>query len=80
MATPDRSCGNCGEAFTLSPDKPGLVNVCPRCSAPPIQELIERKPLKRRQKTANEIVGDYERKMRRNKKLIDLIMPKGMRS
>ncbi len=71
-------CIECGKRFTLLPKKPGLVNMCPQCSTPPVEsDAPERKPRKKRQKTANEIVRDLEVKLYNRQKLRDLIFPKG---
>ena len=34
MAFPIKTCVVCEEEFELKPDKPGLANRCPECSAP----------------------------------------------
>jgi hypothetical protein len=78
MSMPEKTCVSCGERFTLLPNKPGLVNTCPRCSVPQVEsEIIERKPRKRRQKTTGEEVHEQERKLHRSKKLKELIFGKG---
>ncbi|HKD01713.1 MAG TPA: hypothetical protein VKB77_04770 [Terriglobales bacterium] len=33
MAFPIRTCVICSQEFELKPDKPGLANRCPECSA-----------------------------------------------
>ena len=77
MPLPEKTCVSCGKAFTLLPNKPGLVNTCPQCSVPRVEiEVVERKPPKRHQKTVNEIVADSERKQRRREKLKELIYRK----
>lgn len=74
MPISEKTCISCGKLFALLPDKPGPVNACPRCSVPPAEiEVIERKPRKTRQKTANELVADAERKLRRLRKVNGLI-------
>jgi hypothetical protein len=78
MALREIVCVDCGKRFVLLPKKPGLVNTCPQCSVPPVEPFVpERKLPKRRQKTTNEVVADHERRMRRHKKLMELISPKG---
>jgi hypothetical protein len=77
MPMPEKTCVDCGKVFTLLPNKPGLVNVCPQCACPQAEiEVIERKPKQRRRKTANELVADAERKLRRTRKTIELIYGK----
>ncbi len=74
MPIPEKTCISCGKLFTLLPNKPGPVNTCPQCSVPPAEiEVIERKPRKTRQKTTNELVADAERKLRRLRKMNELI-------
>jgi hypothetical protein len=74
MPIPEKTCVSCGKIFTLLPKKPGLVNVCPQCSAPPAEiAVIVRKPKKRRQKTVNELLADAERKLHRQRKMNELI-------
>jgi hypothetical protein len=34
MPFPIKICAICSEEFELKPDKPGLANRCPACSAP----------------------------------------------
>jgi DNA-directed RNA polymerase subunit RPC12/RpoP len=81
MPLPERVCVECGKQFTLLPKKPGLANTCPQCSVPvPETEMVERKPRRKREKTADEIISDLERRKRRHQKLMDLISPKGNRS
>ena len=80
MPLQERVCVECGKRFTLLPNKPGLVNMCPQCVAPVPVDAPERKPRKRRQKTVNEIVSDNERKRWRHQKLMEVIYPKGKRS
>jgi hypothetical protein len=61
----------------LLPNKPGLVNVCPQCSDPQEEiEVIGRKPRHKRQKTANELIADAERKLRNTTRMRDLIYAK----
>jgi hypothetical protein len=36
MAFPIKICAVCEEEFELMPDKPGLANRCPKCSAPEV--------------------------------------------
>ena len=36
MAFPVKVCAVCEEEFELTPDKPGLANRCPKCSAPEV--------------------------------------------
>jgi hypothetical protein len=38
MPFPVKVCVVCGEEFELKPDKPGLANRCPQCSAPEAEE------------------------------------------
>ncbi len=74
MPITEKTCISCGKLFTLLPDKPGRVNTCPQCSVAPAEiEVIERKPRKARQKTANELVADAERKLRRLRKMNEVI-------
>jgi hypothetical protein len=78
MPLKEMTCVACGKQFTLLPKKPGLANMCPQCSTPPAENGVpERKPRKKRQKTANEIVRDLEVKLHNSQKLRDLIFPKG---
>lgn len=47
MPLPEKICVSCGKRFTLLPNKPGLANTCPQCSAPPVEiAVVERKPRK----------------------------------
>jgi predicted nucleic acid-binding Zn-ribbon protein len=74
MPMPGRTCVNCGKLFTLLPNKPGLVSMCPQCSSPLVEiEVVERKPRQRRRKTANELMADAERKLRRVRRTTELI-------
>jgi DNA-directed RNA polymerase subunit RPC12/RpoP len=74
MPLPEKTCADCGKRFVLLPNKPGLANICPQCSVPPVEiAVVERKPRKKRQKTPNELLGDAERKLRRHKKLTEII-------
>jgi predicted nucleic acid-binding Zn-ribbon protein len=78
MPLAEITCVGCGKRFTLLPKKSGLVNTCPQCCTPPVEyDVPERKPRKKRQKTANEIVRDLEVKLYNRQKLRDLISPKG---
>ena len=77
MPMPEKTCVNCGKVFTLLPNKPGLVNVCPQCSCPQAEtEVIERKPRQKRRKSANELVAEAERKLRQTTKMNELIYGK----
>jgi rubredoxin len=73
------TCKKCGEEFELhsgspSTGKPGYANVCPECSPPAVLPPVEKpaKPRVRRPKTPE----DYERKLRRLKKLRDIVSGK----
>jgi predicted nucleic acid-binding Zn-ribbon protein len=62
MPTPEKTCVRCGQLFILLPQKPGLVNTCPQCSAPTFeQEVIVRQSRQKRRKTTNKQVADTER-------------------
>jgi hypothetical protein len=77
MPIPERICVSCGKRFALLPGKPGLVNTCPECSAPPVEsEVVERKPRKKRQKTSGEVVRDSERRLYNLRKQRDRIFGK----
>lgn len=74
MPLPEKTCVSCGKLFTLLPNKPGLVNNCPQCSVVPAEiESFERKPRKKQQRTANELVADAERKLYRKRKMLDIL-------
>jgi uncharacterized Zn finger protein (UPF0148 family) len=78
MPLKEMTCVACGKGFILLPKKPGLVNMCPQCSTPPVEsDVPERKPRKKRQKTVNEIVRDLEVKLYNRQKLRDLVYRKG---
>ena len=78
MSLAEKTCVSCGKVFTLLPNKPGLVNICPQCLAPPAEiEVIGRKPQQKRGKTTNELVADAERRLRRLRKMNDLISGRG---
>lgn len=77
MPLAEKTCVSCGKLFTLLPNKPGLANTCPQCSAPPARiEVIERKPRQKRRKTTNELAADAERRLRRLKEMNKLISRK----
>jgi hypothetical protein len=77
MPLPEKTCVNCGKLFVLLPNKPGLANTCPQCSVPLVEiAVIDQKSRKKRQKTANELLGDAERRVRRHKKLTEIIYGK----
>lgn len=78
MSFSEKTCVSCGKVFALLPSKPGFANMCPQCSASPAEaEVIGREPRQKRRQTTNELVADAERRLRRLRKMNDLIFGRG---
>jgi hypothetical protein len=71
MAFPIKICAVCEEEFELTPDKPGLANRCPRCSAPAVAA-----PTTQRRMSAEERKSASEANEARRRAMRDLLYRK----
>jgi hypothetical protein len=71
MTFPIKTCVVCGEEFELRPNKPGFANRCPECSAPDMDDGVDKKSM-----TAEERKAESEVNAERRKVIRDLLYRK----